>query len=230
MWSFGILLFEITTLGGEPYPGFDETFDLANQIMGGYRMLRPAGCSEKLYEEVMLQCWVKDPAARPSFSFILKKLNALKLERSQGDAAFEGVYAVPQTILTTVAARNVASVGVGVGVGASAVAASRRAGAGAGGANQQRSHGVVGVSQSGYEYARDANITAAPATAAGRGSTVDDENHYDLRPPDNGEGQHKRARAAGKVYSIGLLFYLKNRGKERRRIGVAFIHPCWGFS
>ncbi|RUS85688.1 hypothetical protein EGW08_006564, partial [Elysia chlorotica] len=45
VWSFGILLFELVTLGGVPYPTV-PTRDLLRRLQAGYRMPRPDSCRE----------------------------------------------------------------------------------------------------------------------------------------------------------------------------------------
>ncbi|XP_046387602.1 uncharacterized protein LOC124157146 [Ischnura elegans] len=79
VWSFGILLWEIITLGGTPYPGIEinEVFKL---IQTGYRMERPQNCSPELYQ-LMNWCWQERPSSRPSFSQLRFQIENL-LEKS----------------------------------------------------------------------------------------------------------------------------------------------------
>lgn len=66
VWAFGILLWEIFTFGGSPYPGIpvERLFDLLNS---GYRMQKPQNCPEDIYY-MMLNCWEKNPNNRASFT------------------------------------------------------------------------------------------------------------------------------------------------------------------
>ncbi|XP_078044954.1 protein kinase receptor Ret oncogene [Augochlora pura] len=65
VWSFGVLLWELITLGASPYPGVD-VHNLYNLLKAGYRMERPANCSQQLYK-LMVSCWHLEPGSRPSF-------------------------------------------------------------------------------------------------------------------------------------------------------------------
>lgn len=65
VWSFGVLLWELVTLGASPYPGVD-VHNLYNLLKAGYRMERPANCSPQLYK-LMVSCWHDEPGMRPSF-------------------------------------------------------------------------------------------------------------------------------------------------------------------
>lgn len=65
VWSFGVLLWELITLGASPYPGVD-VHNLYNLLKAGYRMERPCNCSQQLYK-LMVSCWHQEPSMRPSF-------------------------------------------------------------------------------------------------------------------------------------------------------------------
>uniref|UniRef100_A0A8C5P8Q8 Platelet-derived growth factor receptor alpha n=1 Tax=Leptobrachium leishanense TaxID=445787 RepID=A0A8C5P8Q8_9ANUR len=69
VWSFGILLWEIFSLGGTPYPGMvvDSTF--YNKIKSGYRMAKPDHATHEVYD-IMMKCWNSEPEKRPSFGHL----------------------------------------------------------------------------------------------------------------------------------------------------------------
>ncbi|XP_027001962.2 platelet-derived growth factor receptor alpha isoform X1 [Tachysurus fulvidraco] len=66
VWSFGILLWEIFSLGGTPYPGMVVDSSFYNKIKSGYRMAKPEHASSDVYE-LMAKCWNNEPEKRPSF-------------------------------------------------------------------------------------------------------------------------------------------------------------------
>uniref|UniRef100_A0A5S6QST0 receptor protein-tyrosine kinase n=1 Tax=Trichuris muris TaxID=70415 RepID=A0A5S6QST0_TRIMR len=75
VWSFGILVWEIMTLGGNPYPSVpvEKLFILLKQ---GHRMERPRDCSHEIYQ-LMLDCWQDRPEDRPMFSEIVAYLDKI---------------------------------------------------------------------------------------------------------------------------------------------------------
>ena len=72
-WSYGILLWEVFTLGGSPYPGL-RTEELISFLEEGRRMDCPEICPKSIYE-IMLDCWKKNPYDRPLFVQITERLN-----------------------------------------------------------------------------------------------------------------------------------------------------------
>ncbi|KAK5984429.1 Serine/threonine protein kinase [Trichostrongylus colubriformis] len=75
VWAFGVLLFEIITLGGSPYPSVSPE-EMLPFLENGGRMERPDNCPENFYD-VMCQCWTVNPRLRPDFSVIRQKLASL---------------------------------------------------------------------------------------------------------------------------------------------------------
>ncbi|XP_041369716.1 tyrosine-protein kinase receptor torso-like [Gigantopelta aegis] len=80
VWSFGVVLWEIVTFGGCPYPGIPNK-DLFGLLKNGYRMEQPSRCSHEIYE-IMLSCWHPKPYDRPSFTDLNNTLDRL-LETTQ---------------------------------------------------------------------------------------------------------------------------------------------------
>ncbi|XP_071965631.1 tyrosine-protein kinase FRK-like [Antedon mediterranea] len=66
VWSFGIVLYEIYTNGGMPYPEMDAS-SVIQKLSTGYRMERPDECPIHIYE-IMLECWKAIPNQRPTFN------------------------------------------------------------------------------------------------------------------------------------------------------------------
>ncbi|XP_035693847.1 proto-oncogene tyrosine-protein kinase receptor Ret-like [Branchiostoma floridae] len=67
VWSFGVLLWEIATLGKDPCYGdkiHPNVPELAAILAQGIRLPRPPGCPEGLYG-LMRACWRRNPAERP---------------------------------------------------------------------------------------------------------------------------------------------------------------------
>ncbi|XP_033636185.1 tyrosine-protein kinase receptor Tie-2-like isoform X2 [Asterias rubens] len=75
VWSYGILLWEIATVGGTPYPGI-QTGVLRSKLKTGYRMPKPTNCDIKIYD-LMLKCWQEKPDERPSFKKIVSVLTTM---------------------------------------------------------------------------------------------------------------------------------------------------------
>ncbi|XP_045460626.1 tyrosine kinase receptor Cad96Ca [Harmonia axyridis] len=75
VWSFGILMWEVVTLGSTPYPGMSAA-EVMKKVKDGYRLDKPDHCRRELYN-IMYYCWDKDPKQRPSFSECIGLLEKL---------------------------------------------------------------------------------------------------------------------------------------------------------
>ncbi|CAH3153640.1 unnamed protein product, partial [Pocillopora meandrina] len=65
VWSYGIVLYEIFTVGGIPYDGWSQSTTM-KKIEEGYRLPKPEHIDDSLYA-VMLNCWKYESASRPHF-------------------------------------------------------------------------------------------------------------------------------------------------------------------
>ena len=55
VWSFGIVLYELFTYGGNPYPGMTNR-QVIERVPAGYRLSSPRNCPEEVYK-LMTMCW-----------------------------------------------------------------------------------------------------------------------------------------------------------------------------
>ncbi|KAM6917254.1 tyrosine-protein kinase receptor [Lycodopsis pacificus] len=72
-WSFGVLLWEILSLGFMPYP-CKTNQEVLEFVNSGGRMDPPKSCPGPVYR-LMTQCWQHCPEHRPNFSTILERIN-----------------------------------------------------------------------------------------------------------------------------------------------------------
>ncbi|XP_068686466.1 uncharacterized protein [Montipora foliosa] len=76
VWSYGVVLYEIFTVGGSPYPQMDgqKIFSLLKR---GSRMPKPQHVDNELYQ-IMTNCWKEEPKDRPSFADLTQRLKKLE--------------------------------------------------------------------------------------------------------------------------------------------------------
>ncbi|CAD5120114.1 DgyrCDS8691 [Dimorphilus gyrociliatus] len=65
VWSYGVLLWEIMSIGEQPYTNV-KTEDVFNLLETGYFLEKPENCNKTVYA-LMKWCWSRDPLERPSF-------------------------------------------------------------------------------------------------------------------------------------------------------------------
>lgn len=84
VWSFGVLLWEIFSLGASPYPGVKIDEEFCRRLKEGTRMRAPDYTTPEMYQ-TMLDCWHEDPNQRPSFSELVEHLGNLLQANAQQD-------------------------------------------------------------------------------------------------------------------------------------------------
>ncbi|XP_014214457.1 tyrosine-protein kinase Dnt-like [Copidosoma floridanum] len=71
-WSFGVFLWELATMGQQPYAEVDP-FELAACLRDGYRLAQPRPCPDELFA-VMAVCWLGPARDRPTMPQLLAYL------------------------------------------------------------------------------------------------------------------------------------------------------------
>ncbi|XP_076641548.1 putative inactive tyrosine-protein kinase Wsck [Halictus rubicundus] len=77
VWAFGVLLWEMLSMGGTPYSNFTLDSEVEEAIQQGTRLSQLIDTPDPLYE-VMSSCWHTDSRERPSFSE-LTRLDTLSI-------------------------------------------------------------------------------------------------------------------------------------------------------
>ncbi|XP_078412186.1 insulin receptor-like isoform X1 [Cetorhinus maximus] len=72
VWSFGVVLWEVSTLAEQPYQGLSNEQVLKFVMDGGF-LDRPDNCTDRLHT-LMQMCWQYNPKARPTFLEIIEML------------------------------------------------------------------------------------------------------------------------------------------------------------
>ncbi|CAG2188022.1 FLT1 [Mytilus edulis] len=67
VWSYGVFLWEMFSLGGTPYPGIEINEKFINLLKDGYFMEKPEHSSDEMYK-VMKATWRTEPDERPTFT------------------------------------------------------------------------------------------------------------------------------------------------------------------
>ncbi|KAG8438959.1 hypothetical protein GDO86_005225 [Hymenochirus boettgeri] len=74
VWSYGILLWEIFSLGRSPYPGIVVNRKFYKMVKEGYKMDCPDYAPLEIYR-IMKTCWDLEPTQRPTFNQISGLIN-----------------------------------------------------------------------------------------------------------------------------------------------------------
>ncbi|XP_077589202.1 vascular endothelial growth factor receptor kdr-like isoform X2 [Stigmatopora nigra] len=90
VWSFGVLMWEIFSLGVSPYPGVQIDEEFCCRLKEGTRMRAPEYSSSEIYQ-TMLECWQGEARQRPTFTELVEQLGDLL----QASVQQEGKHYIP---------------------------------------------------------------------------------------------------------------------------------------
>ncbi|XP_049548221.1 vascular endothelial growth factor receptor 1-like [Anopheles darlingi] len=82
VWSYGIFLWELFSLGMVPYPGIEMNSDFYKMLRDGLRMECPPFSNQDIYD-IMLSCWKVKPDTRPSFKELRSHFSAMLVQETQ---------------------------------------------------------------------------------------------------------------------------------------------------
>eukprot|EP00038_Savillea_parva_P008563 m.177738 g.177738 ORF g.177738 m.177738 type:complete len:603 (-) comp14407_c0_seq1:150-1958(-) len=85
VWSYGILMWEVVTVGENPYPDIDSK-DVLMRLEEGYRMPEPHDCPPGLYP-LMVRAWAMRADDRPTFAELKVAIGDLYEEARGGSGA-----------------------------------------------------------------------------------------------------------------------------------------------
>nr|XP_020446637.1 macrophage colony-stimulating factor 1 receptor 2-like [Monopterus albus] len=74
VWSYGVLLWEIFSLGKSPYPNVAVDSKFYKMIKDGYHMAQPDFAPAEMYQ-LMTLCWSLEPTDRPTFRTVAQLIN-----------------------------------------------------------------------------------------------------------------------------------------------------------
>ncbi|XP_054163602.1 proto-oncogene tyrosine-protein kinase ROS-like isoform X2 [Oppia nitens] len=72
VWSFGVLLYEVLSLGEQPYQ-IKSHIQVLEYVRCGGILEQPINCPDEIYR-LMKRCWIYDPEDRPNFFDCLEEL------------------------------------------------------------------------------------------------------------------------------------------------------------
>uniref|UniRef100_A0A8C1SHJ7 receptor protein-tyrosine kinase n=1 Tax=Cyprinus carpio TaxID=7962 RepID=A0A8C1SHJ7_CYPCA len=98
VWSYGVLLWEIFSLGMSPYPNVVIDAQFYKMIKDGYHMPQPDFAPHEMYT-IMQMCWSLEPTLRPTFANITELI--AKLLPNQPSEVRHTVRAIPSVVKAT---------------------------------------------------------------------------------------------------------------------------------
>ena len=104
VWAFGITLIEVFDRAGTPYCDWTHAY-VCERVKDGFQLPRPASCPLAVYAGVILPCFERDPASRPSFRALHAALmhpDRLAARDGRGDSSIPAEADTPITVVAGV--------------------------------------------------------------------------------------------------------------------------------
>jgi serine/threonine protein kinase len=89
VWAFGVLLWEIFSLGMVPYFHLASDEQVIGAVVGGAKLGCPEGCLDSVFQNIMSPCWTKVANNRPNFARLGQILRAKQDELLREEGATE---------------------------------------------------------------------------------------------------------------------------------------------
>ncbi|XP_070537542.1 uncharacterized protein [Ptychodera flava] len=83
VWAYGVVIWEIITLGALPYPDLKNK-EVAENVKSGYLMDKPPHCTQEIYT-LMLRCWDPDVVDRPDFGQLVNDVREMNRNKEVVD-------------------------------------------------------------------------------------------------------------------------------------------------
>jgi serine/threonine protein kinase len=77
VWSYGVLLFEIFSLGQVPYSDIESNIDVMDRVKQGHRLHQPPHAPHAIYK-LMLETWNENPKLRPNFADVVDQFEIME--------------------------------------------------------------------------------------------------------------------------------------------------------
>mmetsp|Transcript_26185 Transcript_26185/g.68767 ORF Transcript_26185/g.68767 Transcript_26185/m.68767 type:complete len:847 (+) Transcript_26185:3-2543(+) len=94
VWSFGVVVHEIMSMGAQPYEDLQTNTMVIDFVTSGEVMKRHSLCPPTIYNQLILPCWKKEPEERPSYEDIFEVIVVLGGARYHDPEAVRQVSAV----------------------------------------------------------------------------------------------------------------------------------------
>jgi serine/threonine protein kinase len=76
VWAFGVTLWELFSLGAQPYAGSTNA-EASELVLSGKRLTKPDRCPEAVFA-IMLRCWQEKTKERPSMLEVYEGMKGLE--------------------------------------------------------------------------------------------------------------------------------------------------------